>query len=157
VARGGGTLKLSLPVRVMLVVFALPLLLVGILLLVAAAKDIAAAPGPVLAIAIVQVIGGAGMALAALRGRSRFWGGESVSSILLPIVGALALVSAYDRGDQIGAALGISAQAASALFLIIAGVAIMAAMMLAWRRGTNERKSGAGSHTSDRPPNQPTP
>ena len=146
-ARGGGTLKLSLPVRALLVVFALPLLLVGILLLVAAAKDLGAAPVPVLAIAIAQVIAGGGMALAALRGHSRFWGGESVSSIVLPIVGSLALVSAYDRGDQIGAALGISAQAASALFLVIAGVAIMAAIVLAWRRGTSERRSDTGSHS----------
>ena len=138
---------LSLSVRVLLVVFALPLLVVGILLLIAAAKDLGAAPSSVLAIAIVQVIAGAGMALAALRGHSRFWGGESVSSIVLPIVGSLALVSAYDRGDQIGAALGISAQAASALFLVIAGVAIMAAIVLAWRRGTSERRSDTGSHS----------
>jgi hypothetical protein len=136
-------------VRLILFVFALPLLLVGILLLVAAAKDLGAAPGPVLAIAIVQVIAGGGITLAAVRGHSRFWGGESVSSIVLPIVGSLALVSAYDRGDQIGAALGISPQAASALFLVIAGVAIMAAIVLAWRRGTSERRSDRGSHSSD--------
>jgi hypothetical protein len=135
---------LSTPVRLLLVFFGLPLLLVGILLLVAAAKDLAAAPAPVLAIAIVQVIAGGGMTLAAMRGRSRFWGGESVSSILLPIAGSLALVSAYERADQIGAALGISAQAASALFLVIAGVAILAAIVLAWRKGTSERKSGSG-------------
>ena len=145
---------LSLPVRVLLVVFALPLLLVGILLLVAAAKDLAAAPSPVLAIAIVQVVAGAGMALAALRGRSSFWGGESVSSILLPIVGSLALVSAYDRGDQIGAALGISAPAASALFLVIAGAAILAAIVLAWRRGTSERLPDAKSHPPDQQSDQ---
>jgi hypothetical protein len=132
--------ELSLPVRVLLVVFALPLLLVGVLLLVAAAKDLGAAPAPVLMIAIVQVIAGGGMTLAAVRGRSRFWGGESVSSIILPIIGSLALVSAYDRAEQIGAALGISAQAASALFLVIAGVAILVAIVLAWRRGTSERR-----------------
>lgn len=148
---------LSRPVRVLLIFFGLPLLLVGILLLIGAARDPRAAPVPVLAIAIVQVIAGGGMALAALRGRSRFWGGESISSILLPIIGSLALVSAYDRGDQIGAALGISAQAASALFLLIAGVAILAAIVLAWRRGIRERQPGTRSDTSDRPPDSPTP
>jgi hypothetical protein len=132
---------LPLSVRVLLAVFALPLLLVGVLLLVAAARDISAAPVPVLAIAVVQTVAGVAIALAAIRGHSRFWGGESVSSILLPLIGALALVTAYDRSGQASRALGISEAAATTLFLIIAGIAIFAAMVFAWRRGVSERGS----------------
>jgi hypothetical protein len=136
---------LSLPLRVLLMVFALPLIAVGALLLIAAVRDISAAPVPVLGIAIAQIIAGGLMALAAARGHSRFWGGESVSSILLPLVGALALVTAYDRSGRVAEVLGISAPAAAALFLVIAGIAIFAAMVLAWRRGVSERGSNAGS------------
>ena len=132
---------LPLPVRLLLAVFALPLLIVGILLLVAAARDISAAPVAVLAIAVVQIVAGIAIALAAIRGHSRFWGGESVSSILLPLIGALALVTAYDRSGQASRALGISEAAATTLFLIIAGIAIFAAMVFAWRRGVSERGS----------------
>lgn len=133
----------SLPtaVRVLLAIFAIPLLLVGVLLLVAAARNISAAPVAVVAIAVVQIVAGIAIGLAAIRGHSRFWGGESVSSILLPLIGALALVSAYDRSGQASRALGISEAAATALFLIIAGIAIFAAMVFAWRRGVSERDS----------------
>jgi hypothetical protein len=41
--------------------------------------------------------------------------------------------------------LGLSAEAASALFLVIAGIAIFTAMVLAWRRGVSERGPRAGS------------
>ena len=136
---------LSLPLRLLLAAFALPLLGVGILLLIAAARNISAAPPAVIAIAVAQVIGGSLMAVAAVRGQSRFWGGESVSSIVLPLVGALALVTAYDRSGRAAAILGISDQAASALFLVIAGIAIFTAMVLAWRRGVSERPPGPGS------------
>jgi ABC-type uncharacterized transport system permease subunit len=136
---------LPAPVRVLLLVFAVPLVIVGLLLLVAAVRDISAAPMAVLVIAVAQIIAGGAMAAAAARGRSRFWGGESVSSILLPLVGALALVTAYDRSGQAARALGISEPAAAALFLIIAGVAIFAAIVLAWRRGVRERQTGPGS------------
>ena len=136
---------LPTPMRVLLLAFAVPLIIVGILLLVAAVRDISAAPMAVLVIAIAQVVAGAAMAVAAARGRSRFWGGESVSSILLPLVGALALVTAYDRSGQAARALGISEPAAATLFLIIAAVAIFAAIVLAWRRGVSERRSGTGS------------
>ena len=132
---------LPLPVRALLGVFALPLLAVGALLLIAAARDISEAPVAVIAIAIVQIVAGIAIGLAAVRGHSRFWGGESVSSILLPLIGALALVTAYDRSGQASRALGISEQAATALFLIIAGVAIFAAMVFAWRKGVSERGS----------------
>ncbi|HJR66257.1 MAG TPA: hypothetical protein VJ802_07485 [Gemmatimonadaceae bacterium] len=132
---------LPLPVRVLLAVFALPLLVVGVLLLIAAARDISAAPVAVIAIAIVQIVAGIAIGLAAVRGHSRFWGGESVSSILLPLIGALALVTAYDRSGQASRALGISEPAATALFLIIAGIAIFAAMVFAWRKGVSERGS----------------
>lgn len=128
-------------VRVLLAVFALPLLVVGVLLLIAAARDISAAPVAVIAIAIVQIVAGIAIGLAAVRGHSRFWGGESVSSILLPLIGALALVTAYDRSGQASRALGISEPAATALFLIIAGIAIFAAMVFAWRKGVSERGS----------------
>lgn len=130
---------LPLPVRVLLGVLALPLVVVGALLLVAAARNISAAPVAVIAIAIVQIVAGVAIGLAAVRGHSRFWGGESVSSILLPLIGALALVTAYDRSGQASRALGISEQAATALFLIIAGIAIFAAMVFAWRKGVSER------------------
>ena len=132
---------LPLPVRVLLGLFALPLLVVGALLLIAAARDISAAPAAVIAIAVVQIVAGIAIGLAAIRGHSRFWGGESVASILLPLIGALALVTAYDRSGQASRALGISEQAATALFLIIAGVAIFAAMVFAWRKGVSERGS----------------
>lgn len=132
---------LPLAVRVLLAVFALPLLVVGVLLLAAAARDISAAPVAVLAIAVVQIVAGIAIALAAIRGHSRFWGGESASSILLPLIGALALVTAYDRSGQASRALGISEAAATALFLVIAGIAIFAAMVFAWRRGVSERGS----------------
>jgi hypothetical protein len=130
---------LPLPVRVLLAVFAAPLLIVGVVLLFAAVRNISAAPVAVVAIAIVQIVAGFTIGLAAIRGHSRFWGGESVSSILLPLIGALALVTAYDRSGQASRALGISEAAASALFLIIAGIAIFAAMVFAWRRGVSER------------------
>jgi hypothetical protein len=136
---------LSLPLRVLLMAFAVPLIAIGALLLLAAVRNISAAPVPVIAIAIVQVVAGGLMALAAARGHSRFWGGESVSSILLPLVGALALVTAYDRSGRVAGVLGISAEAASALFLVIAGIAIFTAMMLAWRRGVSERGPRPGS------------
>lgn len=136
---------LPTPMRVLLLAFAAPLIVVGVLLLVAAVRDISTAPMAVLVIAIAQVVAGAAMAVAAARGRSRFWGGESVSSILLPLVGALALVTAYDRSGQAARALGISEPAAATLFLIIAAVAIFAAIVLAWRRGVSERRSGTGS------------
>ncbi len=132
---------LPMAVRVLLAVFALPLVVVGVLLLIAAARNISAAPGAVIAIAIVQIVAGGAIGLAAARGHSRFWGGESVSSILLPLIGALALVTAYDRGGEASRALGISEQAATALFLIIAGIAIFAAMVFAWRKGVSERGS----------------
>jgi hypothetical protein len=132
---------LPVAVRVLLAVFAIPLAVVGALLLIAAARDISAAPVAVVAIAIVQIVAGVAIGLAAVRGHSRFWGGESVSSILLPLIGALALVTAYDRSGQASRALGISEQAATALFLIIAGVAIFAAMVFAWRKGVSERGS----------------
>ena len=132
---------LPLSVRILLAVFALPLLLVGVLLFVAAARDISAAPVAVLAIAVVQIVAGMAIGLAAVRGHSRFWGGESVSSILLPLIGALALVTAYDRSGQASRALGISEAAATILFLVIAGIAIFAAMVFAWRRGVSERGS----------------
>jgi len=128
-------------VRVLLGVFALPLIIVGALLLIAAARDISAAPTAVIVIAIVQIVAGIAIALAAVRGHSRFWGGESVSSILLPLIGALALVTAYDRSGQASRALGISESAATALFLVIAGIAIFAAMVFAWRKGVSERNS----------------
>lgn len=136
---------LPAPVRVLLLVFAAPLIVVGLLLLVAAVRDISAAPMAVLVIAIAQIIAGGAMAWAAARGRSRFWGGESVSSILLPLVGALALVTAYDRSGQAARVLGISEPATAAVFLVIAGVAIFAAIVLAWRRGVRERPTGSGS------------
>ena len=139
-----GPAGLPAPVRVLLLVFAVPLIIVGLLLLVAAVRNISAAPMAVLVIAIAQIIAGGAMALAAARGRSRFWGGESVSSILLPLVGALALVTAYDRSGQAARALGISEPAAAALFLVIAGVAIFSAIVLAWRRGVRERQTGSG-------------
>ncbi len=132
---------LPLPVRILLAVFALPLLVVGVLLLIAAARNISAAPVAVIAIAIVQIVAGIAIGLAAARGHSRFWGGESVSSILLPLIGALALVTAYDRSGQASRALGISEPAATALFLVIAGIAIFAAMVFAWRKGVSERGS----------------
>ena len=132
---------LPLPVRILLAVFALPLLVVGVLLLIAAARNIYAAPVAVIAIAIVQIVAGIAIGLAAARGHSRFWGGESVSSILLPLIGALALVTAYDRSGQASRALGISEPAATALFLVIAGIAIFAAMVFAWRKGVSERGS----------------
>jgi hypothetical protein len=132
---------LPMPVRVLLGVFALPLILVGALLSIAAARDISAAPAAVIAIAIVQIVAGIAIGLAAVRGHSRFWGGESVSSILLPLIGALALVTAYDRSGQASRALGISEPAATALFLVIAGIAIFAAMVFAWRKGVSERGS----------------
>lgn len=131
---------LSLALRVLLLVFAVPLVAVGALLLIAAVRDISAAPTPVVLVAIVQLVAGGLMALAAVRGHSRFWGGESVSSILLPLVGALALVTAYDRSGRVAAVLGISEQATATLFLVIAGIAIFAAMVLAWRRGVSERR-----------------
>lgn len=131
-------------VRVLLAVFAIPLVLVGVVLLIAAARDISAAPVAVLAIAVVQIVAGIAIGLAAMRGHSRFWGGESVSSILLPLIGALALVTAYDRSGQASRALGISEPAATALFLIIAAIAIFAAMVFAWRRGVSERSSRDG-------------
>jgi hypothetical protein len=133
-----------LPLRLLLAAFALPLLGVGILLLVGTARNISAAPAAVIAIAVAQVVAGTLMGAAAVRGQSRFWGGESVSSILLPLVGALALVTAYDRSGQVAGILGISAQAAAALFLVIAGIAIFTAMVLAWRRGVSERPPGPG-------------
>ena len=136
---------LSRPLRLVLAAFALPLLGVGILLLIAAARNISAAPPAVIAIAVAQVIAGSLMAVAAVRGQSRFWGGESVSSIVLPLIGALALVTAYDRSGRAAGILGISDQAASALFLVIAGIAIFTAMVLAWRRGVSERPRGPGS------------
>ena len=68
-----------------------------------------------------------------------------MSSILLPLVGALALVTAYDRSGQAARALGISEPAAATLFLVIAAVAIFAAIALAWRRGVRERHTGSGS------------
>jgi hypothetical protein len=136
---------LSLPLRVLLMAFAVPLIAIGALLLLAAVRNISAAPVLVIAIAIVQVVAGGLMALAAARGHSRFWGGESVSSILLPLVGALALVTAYDRSGRVAGVLGISAEAASAVFLVIAGIAIFTAMMLAWRRGVSERGPRPGS------------
>ena len=132
---------LPMAVRVLLAVFALPLLVVGVLLLIASARNIAAAPVAVIAIAVVQIVAGIAIGLAAVRGHSRFWGGESVSSILLPLIGALALVSAYDRSGKASRVLGISEQAATALFLIIAGIAIFAAMVFAWRKGVSERGS----------------
>ena len=132
---------LPLPVRILLAVFALPLLVVGVLLLIAAARNISAAPVAVIAIAIVQIVAGIAIGLAAARGHSRFWGGESVSSILLPLIGALALVTAYDRSGQASRALGISEPAATALFLVIAGIAIFAAKVFAWRKGVSERGS----------------
>ena len=132
---------LPMPVRVLLATFALPLLIVGLLLLFAAARNLSAAPAPVLIVAIVQVVAGVAMGLAAVRGHSRFWGGESISSILLPLVGALALVTAYDRSGRASRVLGVSEPAAAALFLIIAGIAIFAALLLAWRRGVSERGS----------------
>lgn len=132
---------LPLPVRILLAVFALPLLVVGVLLLIAAVRNISAAPVAVIAIAIVQIVAGIAIGLAAARGHSRFWGGESVSSILLPLIGALALVTAYDRSGQASRALGISEPAATALFLVIAGIAIFAAMVFAWRKGVSERGS----------------
>ena len=132
---------LPLPVRILLAVFALPLLVVGVLLLIAAARNISAAPVAVIAIAIVQIVAGIAIGLAAARGHSRFWGGESVSSILLPLIGALALVTAYDRSGQASRALGISEPAATALILVIAGIAIFAAMVFAWRKGVSERGS----------------
>ena len=132
---------LPLPVRILLAVFALPLLVVGVLLLIAAVRNISAAPVAVIAIAIVQIVAGIAIGLAAARGHSRFWGGASVSSILLPLIGALALVTAYDRSGQASRALGISEPAATALFLVIAGIAIFAAMVFAWRKGVSERGS----------------
>lgn len=135
---------LPLPIRVLLAAFALPLLVIGLLLLFAAARNLSAAPAPVLIVAIVQVVAGIAMGLAALRGHSRFWGGESISSILLPLVGALALVTAYDRSGRASRVLGVSEPAAAALFLVIAGIAIFAALVLAWRRGVSERNSGTG-------------
>lgn len=132
---------LPAPVRALLAVFALPLIVVGILLLLAAARDISAAPAAVIAIAIVQIVAGVAIGLAAVRGHSRFWGGESVSSILLPLIGALALVTAYDRSGRASRALGISERAATTLFLVIAGIAIFAAMVFAWRKGVSERGS----------------
>ncbi len=132
---------LTSPVRVVLAILALPLIVVGLMLIVAVVRDVSAAPTAVLIIALGQIAAGGMMAASAARGRSSFFGSESVSSILLPLVGALALVLAYDRGDDIGASLGISTQAASAIFLIIGGVAILAAIALAWRTGTRERNS----------------
>ena len=126
--------------RVLLFAFAAPLIIVGGLLLVAAVRDISAAPVAVLVIALAQIGAGVAMAVAAARGRSRFWGGESVSSILLPLVGALALVTAYDRSGEAARALGISEPAAATLFLVIAAIAIFAAIVLAWRRGVSERR-----------------
>ena len=135
---------LPVAVRILLTVIAVPLLIVGVVLLVAAVRNISAAPVAVVAIAIVQIVAGIAIGLAAIRGHSRFWGGESVSSILLPLVGALALVTAYDRSGQASRALGISEAAATALFLVIAGIAIFAAMVFAWRRGVSERGSRDG-------------
>ena len=130
-------------VRVLLAAFALPLVAVAILLLLAAVRDISAAPVAVLVIALAQLIAGTAIGLAALRGRSRFWGGESLSSILLPLIGALALVTAYDRSGQAARALGISEPAAATLFLVIAAIAIFAAIVLAWRKGVSERSGNA--------------
>ena len=62
-----GPAGLPAPVRVLLLVFALPLIIVGLLLLVAAVRDISAAPMAVLVIAIAQIIAGGAMALAAAR------------------------------------------------------------------------------------------
>lgn len=135
------TPSLPMAVRFLLAILAFPLIIVGVLLVVAAARNISAAPVAVVAIAVVQIVAGIAIGLAAIRGHSRFWGGESVSSILLPLIGALALVSAYDRSGQASRALGISEAAATTLFLIIAGIAIFAAMVFAWRRGVSERGS----------------
>jgi hypothetical protein len=141
----GSPAGLPTPVRVLLAALALPLVIVGLLLLIAAVRDIGAAPVAVLVIAVAQLIAGGAMGLAAARGRSRFWGGESVSSILLPLIGALALVTAYDRSGQAARALRISEPAAATLFLVIAGIAIFAAIVLAWRKGVSERGPGARS------------
>ena len=135
--------RLTSAVRLVLAILALPLIIVGLMLIFAVVRDVSAAPTAVLIIALGQIAAGGVMAVAAARGRSRFFGSESVSSILLPLVGALALVLAYERGDDIGVLLGISTQAASAIFLIISGVAILAAIALAWRTGTRERNSSS--------------
>ncbi|HEU5185385.1 MAG TPA: hypothetical protein VFU01_12495 [Gemmatimonadaceae bacterium] len=135
--------RLTSAVRLVLAILALPLIIVGLMLIFAVVRDVSTAPTAVLIIAIGQIAAGGGMAVAAARGRSGFFGSESVSSILLPVVGALALVLAYERGDDVGALLGISTQAASAIFLFIGGVAILAAIALAWRTGTRERNSSS--------------
>lgn len=135
--------RLTSSVRLVLGILALPLIIVGLMLILAVVRDVSAAPTAVLIIALGQIAAGGVMAVAAARGRSSFFGSESVSSILLPVVGALALVLSYDRGDDIGALLGISAQAAAAIFLIIGGVAILAAIALAWKTGTRERNSSS--------------
>ena len=135
--------RLTSPVRLVLAVLGLPLIIVGLMLIFAVVRDVSAAPAAVLIVALGQIAAGGMMAVSAARGRSGFFGSESVSSILLPLVGALALVLAYDRADDIGARLGISTEAASAIFLVIGGVAILAAIALAWRTGTRERNSSS--------------
>lgn len=140
---GQNPARLTSAVRLVLAILAIPLIIVGLMLILAVVRDVSAAPTAVLIIALGQIAAGGVMAVAAARGRSSFFGSESVSSILLPVVGALALVLAYDRGEDIGALLGISTQAASAIFLIIGGGAILAAIALAWKTGTRERNSSS--------------